>query len=797
MDKEDKSTPSSGALKIALAALLHDLGKLVSRSHRHREKYEPKEWYAVKKWPHSGVGAYFIKQNIAHFVGMDESVIEFVRNHHDPTTTEERILQLADWLASGERKKDEDLESGKASESRMISIFSRLFNGQGDSYYPARALRLEEEYFPVTDSNTQSDEYEVLTSGLERDLKALNGNHLEQRLLALLEKYLWAVPAQTPTKVGRYLPDISLYDHSRAVAAIATALCLEQVTDDQITTWTSNIEISKYPVDTPFLLVHGDLSGTQDFIKSVPGKGAAKSLKGRSVYLSLLMEILARFLVDRLQLGLANILYTGGGNFFLLAPARKVAELENLRREITEVLLEAHSGEIGLSLGWVPLPISAFFDGQQLKDCFKEASESAGEWKARRFSELGLAARFGEIFTPAIPSSPSQESKVGTCAGCHRTRPIVNEDEHLCAMCESYKDITEVLKTAQFLTLSPCTPVRHKDYNAYSDVFKAFGYEIRFHQEPIKGAINLRLNSTDLSPDWEGFYFLPVALPLREDGKTLKDFDALAKDSEGDDLLGWVKLDVDNLGKIFKNGLTKEKEEGKDYRDYTLSRIITLSRMFSLFFSVHVQKVFEPLYLVYSGGDDTLALGPWNMAWDRLRRLREDFQNYVCNHPRITFSAVFQTLPPKYPVTKALDELEHLLSEAKSADGKNRVSVLGIPLRWFPASGNGDELGEVLEIVRLLEQADEKRRLHLARRLLRLTGAYLPALSRTTRGSVSPSQIWRFAYFLRNESRGTRDALYSKYEELAVANLLNRSTPVSPAVFPVAARLVEMKLRQR
>jgi CRISPR/Cas system-associated protein Cas10 (large subunit of type III CRISPR-Cas system) len=198
----EESTASSDKIRaIALAGLLHDIGKLVSRSYYHRKRYEPREWFAVEKWPHAGVGAYFLKENLQHLRGLDEQVLQLVRNHHNPSSLDDRILQLADWLASGERKKDEDLESRKASESRMISVFSRLFNQQEYCYYHATPLQLGDQFFPCCAPETEPDEYKELMSALEGDLSALTGNHLEQRLLALLEKYLWAVPAQTPTRV--------------------------------------------------------------------------------------------------------------------------------------------------------------------------------------------------------------------------------------------------------------------------------------------------------------------------------------------------------------------------------------------------------------------------------------------------------------------------------------------------------------------------------------------------------------------------------------------------------------------
>lgn len=70
--------------------------------------------------------------------------------------------------------------------------------------------------------------------------------------------------------------------------------------------------------DEHFMLIKGDVSGIQDFIFHIPSKGAAKSLKGHSVYIALLSDVITRYMVREMGLEDANILYNGGGNFYIL-----------------------------------------------------------------------------------------------------------------------------------------------------------------------------------------------------------------------------------------------------------------------------------------------------------------------------------------------------------------------------------------------------------------------------------------------------------------------------------------------
>ena len=46
-------------------------------------------------------------------------------------------------------------------------------------------------------------------------------------------------------------------------------------------------------------------------------KGAAKSLKSHSVYISLITDIVLNYIIDSLDLKGGNLLYNGGGNFHI------------------------------------------------------------------------------------------------------------------------------------------------------------------------------------------------------------------------------------------------------------------------------------------------------------------------------------------------------------------------------------------------------------------------------------------------------------------------------------------------
>jgi len=115
--------------------------------------------------------------------------------------------------------------------------------------------------------------------------------------------YAHAIPSATAFGVK---PEVSLYDHSKAVAALAVALWRyhHDREDDQDAT-TAAMRMRTDWDEEKLLLVQGDLFGIQDFIFAAGGetqRRAAKLLRGRSFYVGLLAECAALKVLDALGL---------------------------------------------------------------------------------------------------------------------------------------------------------------------------------------------------------------------------------------------------------------------------------------------------------------------------------------------------------------------------------------------------------------------------------------------------------------------------------------------------------------
>ena len=154
-------------------------------------------------------------------------------------------------------------------------------------------------------------------------LSALNGiatldvNYVNS-LLCVLEAYMTYLPSSTAT---HELADISLYDHVKMTAAYANCI-YRYLQEKQESDFKSTLlEGAKdFYQEKVFRLVSLDLSGIQKFIFMIHSEGALRVLRSRSFYLEILMEHMIDQLLQAMHLSRANLIYSGGGHCYILAP---------------------------------------------------------------------------------------------------------------------------------------------------------------------------------------------------------------------------------------------------------------------------------------------------------------------------------------------------------------------------------------------------------------------------------------------------------------------------------------------
>jgi len=723
-------------LKAALAGLLHDVGKFAQRTTMRPSRIwkdgtgEAEREY---KYEHAVFSGDFVER----YLPTPFKPLSPPAYHHAPQSDFDRLIQLADHLSAGERDADVD-RAQQPKQTQAILTRVRHYNPEGTPmpaeaptphYHALKPLVLDETtLFPLDTTETDEGGYrhEALWQDFVKETGKLRDEYIDaetylENMVEALRRYTWCVPSAYYKSV----PDVSLYDHSRMTAALAA--CLTEQTPEQINRWLDRQDLDKPTA----VLIGGDISGVQDFIYTITSKKAAKTLRGRSFYLQLLTEAVLRFVLRELGMPYINIIYSGGGHFYLLAPASAEGNLRKLRRKVTETLLTHHNTVLYLALGCAPVPAGGFATGEFYKHWnamhrdlgrakqqrYTELDRDLGRAKQQRYTELGNDF-YSKVFEPKAHGG-NKEKVCSTCGeeSKHTKKAPEPDDENakICPLCDSFAELGEKLAEAEFVALGLSEPQVTEKHKA-TDVLRAFGLEVKFAKHagetvafdaPAQRAILWALGDTE---NWPTIQNAPAARAMRytvnrapkvgeaaeadsinkQVGKDewvrpgdSKTFNHLQVQAGGIARLGVLRMDVDNLGDLFKDGFgLKENSRA------TLSRLAALSFSLSLFFEGWVKHLCELpeyegfIYAVYAGGDDVFLIGPWDKIPALASRIAKDLSRYSGQNPAVHVSGGMSFIHGKYPVYQAAEDAHEALEQAKHREGKNAFSFLGQTWRW-------------------------------------------------------------------------------------------------------------------
>lgn len=645
---------------LVMAGLLHDIGKLIQRTDA-----------SLRKTNHAELGsAWLTKMGLGEFS-------PFALFHHGPhdaraapadpaLANQVAILEEADAVAVGEPEWQEEWIEAVA----LTSIFwnLRLTEETRRSYkYAEIPWGYRPQPFgnvipyPEPDIGIDDADYRRLMDGLEQDLNQLTGlGQLKpDPLLNVLETWTSFIPSETSSRITGIEghQDVSLYDHSRLTAAVAA--CLAKFFSDK---GTPISELSKDYIcdrtESRFLLVAGDVSGIQDFLYTITYKAALKGLRGRSFYLELLTEHTVSKILQELHLPRCHVIFQGGGSFFILVAntASTVEAISKIRDRLNEWLLKEHGGRLFVALDWMDLCASSFTN---YLNC-KEHPNIADAWgKVLRKLDVQKSRKFvrlmgPEFFAPqSIIGEPCQIcKKLGALARTHFMDPDTGDTLFLCNSCNDLAILGEHLPDCKRIARCEMMPAR--DERCVGVQIDDKYWHIAGHR-PERIEQEYSLNPPDRKAGTEVMY-----AGLYPDKPV--EFNDLVKEGLGADYLGTLRMDVDNLGRLFSKGLPNEY--------ITLSRLATLSRLLNMFFKRYVRAIasgqprleIKPLRLnpsqsgvrnlviVYAGGDDLFVTGAWNEVAESAFDIRRSFKKYTCKNPDIGLSAGMVVTKPKLPI---------------------------------------------------------------------------------------------------------------------------------------------------
>lgn len=756
--------------RIALAAFLHDIGKLAERAgidhagrlDAHKTLYCP--WHREGGY-HSHVHAAYtgiawdILEATGHFpdlrhdcppfsAGVDANATDSAVNassaHHKPDTFLQWIVATADRVASGFERDKFDSEYNNKRErdnhycARLLTLFeqigkSSIAEGELKWRYPLKPLspeslfpQLAHDCTPKNNADAKA-EYHALWDALLEGLKKLPRSHVSN-LPLWMDHFdsLWltissAIPAATAFGVK---PEVSLYDHSKATAAIAAALWRWHHEHG-----TENVgAVREGWAEQKLLLVQGEFFGIQDFIFAEGGqtqKHAHKLLRGRSFQVSLLAECAALKLLDKLALPPTSQIVNAAGKFLIVAPNTESARaaIAACQNELNTWCLVHTYGEIGIGLASTSASCNDFASGQ------------FGKLTKRLFAALDVAKhqRFNLCEGEPAPGFntflDSFDNRLGVCAinGRHPADSAASARRGypLSRLADDQIRIGEALtKRARLLVAKEANrlPALGLDYFGYQLAFVDDAEASGKYGELARSGSLLRawdFDAADAGGElWHGYArrFVNAYVPqfdasdehlAEKYGKweVEAEFDRerpiktlhhiacedrhLQEDGtwKGEVALVTVKGDIDDLGALFQQGLERP----------TFAKMASLSRQVNAFFAIWLPWFCEHgkdangitryrnTYTVFAGGDDFFLIGPWDSTIALATALKEKFTAYVANE-KITFSAGLVMTQPKMPVRQLARSAESALDAAKrfekNGNNKNAATLWGNTVTW-------------------------------------------------------------------------------------------------------------------
>ena len=434
------------------------------------------------------------------------------------------------------------------------------------------------------------------------------------------------------------------------------------------------------------MLILAALSGIQDFLFDLreSGGGQARSLRNRSFRIQLIAECVALRLLEAANLPYERLLFSAAGKVCIDGEGLSAQAARAVREAAADMqsrLLNETHGRLRLSLALEEH--SAIFAEQ-----FERASRALVVSKLRPYAP---ADRDAETWRDAML--------------------VVGELWD--ADAEAHRDVElgRRLVNARWLAIRRADGTLSRDYSdpsrdregAGDDELDTLGLRVRLEADGPTTSDGLVSCSNLADPDTPPQYvdrrlFHPRRLARhvpRDDHGNAIEFVDLAKRARGAAMLGVLKADADSLGAAISAVPRRSADDGP-------SAMRALSRSLDRFFAetLEAEKArpdsrWNSIYTVFSGGDDLLAVGPWDVMLDfagHARKLfNERFGARATPSPAstpLTISAGVAIIKPKYPIHLAAQQAEELLEQAKGEKAprattpKDQCAALGSLWKW-------------------------------------------------------------------------------------------------------------------
>lgn len=681
-------------------ALLHDIGKVCIRAD-----------YSLGD--HSKAGAKFIEKYLKDDEN-SKTILRCLKYHHAQYLKNadlkgddlSYIVYEADNIAAGMDRREIEGEFKGFDTSISLRCVFNIFGDSGieDTKFYLRGMNPEENFnYPSTgDVIASGDKYKDIVDDFDSNFRRSNIADMQpNELLRIMEDLTSFIPSSTNKQE---VCDISLFIHSKITAAVAACMhryfVNNKVTDYKTSCFSDNKNFRK---NDSFLLISGDISGIQDFLYTIPSKGALKSLRGRSFFLEILLESFIDELLENLNLSRANILYSGGGHFYIIAD--NSAETKNLiddvKSEFNRWLFENYGTKLYLALGYAKCSAEDLMESKLQRNIFAAVSRVVNADKLSRYDRNMLEKMFDSSYINDNLANGRE------CGVCHTSvNKLVKDDEaYICSNCFNLRQIGAVLlQEKAVFVISDEEDSDGLELFAYGKKYWLYVVKADSLNKFNKKIIRIYSKNTAVTGEkistrlWLADYSYKTANGKIVDLKELADLSCGEKN--GISRLGVLRADVDNLGAAFISGFINYKNIDDPAKYATFSRYADLSRDMVMFFKLAVNKICcgsmdgldsnkhkpfnifgmakelnRKIHIVYSGGDDMFIVGAWDDLIEVAVDIRKAFARFTNN--KLSFSAGLAMFSSSYPINKMAELTGMLEDAAKNIPDKDSIALFG------------------------------------------------------------------------------------------------------------------------
>ena len=654
--------------------------------------------------------------------------------------------------------------------NKKIYKLTNILDKEGKTYLPFKELELDSGFIKRYKENNNTITFQEWSLYVDKVIEAISKNKDNFiKIYSICMKYLSNVPAVNNDKCN-----ISLFDLCKINSAINN--CISRNNEK-------------------FILIKGDFSGIQKFIYKTKDDGALKVLKGRSLYLTILQDLCSKYIVRELELDISNILYSGGGNFYILASFDDIKKFNIIKKNLSNIILDSHNGDIYLALAYSEFTKDDFGD---FSEVWKAVGNEIGIIKNRKWTEVGLEEKFEDVFGPIDDGGTLEKS----CTVCGSLKKV---SEGSCSLCKSYKELVEKARNKKFYIEEDICENRERidlsqkwEVNSVNDIFARLGFRIYFEDNITNDCDNKVIYSINnfSNEKVDSFTFKSIKF-------NSKSLDEISKsnESKGDKRIAVLKLDVDNLGQLF-------------IQTSDINQVMGLSRAMSLFFEAFVENLIfsnkelnvenknlktidnwkDKITVIYAGGDDTFIVGRYDEVFEFSQLLRDTFRKYVGNDG-ITFSAGVGMFNANFLILRTAEIAEEFLEGGKQTKEKNKISFMGEVFSW-------EQFSTLIELKNSIEEVYNMTNNKALFEKINNSTKGFKAIFKNGNSKINYVKVYKLAYYLRDlrnmdnpNVKDLVDNLIDKYEDLCLNSIKEGNSQKNAMIIPYANKWAQCNCR--